>query len=497
MQAMNPNRGLVRILWSAVMFLASIGLAVATRRTIVLMKPGTMSSAKNPAVQLDAHFANHATLTLAHVLPAMLFMVLGPLQFVRGLRAKYPQVHRWSGRIFLTASAVVGVTGLTMAFGKTIGGIDEKAAITLFGTFFLIALAKALWHALRREFAQHREWMIGVEQAMEEMFAGFAANGEAARDVGAGSKTALHGVADGLIFLLHFFADLNARFIFRRGFLAGVRKVVVEDHGAFVHAQGKNEIGIHHAFVGVDHEVRINPEIERAALARGRDARFRLGARRKRAGLQTGALEILDGVLRVLDHAAQSFVRVGNVVAAVKIIVHVDFPVTVQRIDAAVEVFQFFLQLQRRDQLRNLSEEFQERDGASVQIDENKILPGVHLDRHESVFRAIEIADALELHHAFERAIVAVRPAVVRATKLLCGALRFGDHSGGMMPADIVKGAQLAVIAARDDDRLSGEVRGEEAAFVLHLIGAAHHLPGYRKHAALLESVDAGIEVPR
>jgi len=146
--------------WAAVIFLAFIGLAVATRRTIVLLKPGTMSSAKNTAVQLDAHFANHATLTLAHILPAMLFMVLGPLQFVRGLRSKYPQVHRWSGRIFLTASAVVGVTGLTMAFGKTIGGLDEKAAIALFGTFFLIALAKALWHALRQEFAQHREWMI-------------------------------------------------------------------------------------------------------------------------------------------------------------------------------------------------------------------------------------------------------------------------------------------------------------------------------------------------
>jgi len=157
---MNPNRALVRFLWTAVIFLAFIGLAVATRRTIVLLNPGAMSSAKNPAVQLDAHFANHTTLTLTHILPAMLFMVLGPLQFVRGLRAKYPRVHRWSGRIFLTASAVVGVTGLTMAFGKTIGGIDEKAAITLFGTFFLIALAKALWHALRREFVQHREWMI-------------------------------------------------------------------------------------------------------------------------------------------------------------------------------------------------------------------------------------------------------------------------------------------------------------------------------------------------
>jgi uncharacterized membrane protein len=99
-------------------------------------------------------------LTLSHILPAMLFMVLGPLQFVRSLRSKHPQFHRWSGRIFLTASAVVGATGLTMAFGKTIGGVDEKAAIALFGSFFLIALAKALRHALRRDFAQHREWMI-------------------------------------------------------------------------------------------------------------------------------------------------------------------------------------------------------------------------------------------------------------------------------------------------------------------------------------------------
>ena len=160
MQVMNPNRALVRFLWTAVIFLAFIGLAVAARRTIVLLNPGTLSSANNPTAQLDAHFANHATLTLAHILPAMLFMVLGPLQFVRSLRSKYPQFHRCSGRIFLTASAVVGITGLTMAFGKTIGGVDEKAAITLFGTFFLIALAKALWHVLRREFAQHREWMI-------------------------------------------------------------------------------------------------------------------------------------------------------------------------------------------------------------------------------------------------------------------------------------------------------------------------------------------------
>jgi len=33
-QAMNPNRALVRFLWTAVIFLAFIGLAVATRRRL-------------------------------------------------------------------------------------------------------------------------------------------------------------------------------------------------------------------------------------------------------------------------------------------------------------------------------------------------------------------------------------------------------------------------------------------------------------------------------
>jgi uncharacterized membrane protein len=160
LQARRPNRALVRFLWVAVIFLAFIGLAVATRRAIVLLNPGALSSPKNPAADLDEHFASERALVLIHILPAMLFMVLGPLQFVRDLRSRYPQVHRWSGRIFLAASAVMGVGGLKLAFGKTIGGLDEKAAIVLFGTFFLISLAKALWHALRREFAQHREWMI-------------------------------------------------------------------------------------------------------------------------------------------------------------------------------------------------------------------------------------------------------------------------------------------------------------------------------------------------
>ena len=160
---MTPSPGFVRFVWIAAILLAFIGIGMAVRRTVVLLTPATLSARsarKNPAAELDRAFDNRRTLTLTHILPAMLFMLLGPLQFLRSLRAKYPRAHRWSGRIFLTASAVVGATGLALACGKTIGGVDEKAAVILFGSFFLLALTKGLRHAMRQEFAQHREWMI-------------------------------------------------------------------------------------------------------------------------------------------------------------------------------------------------------------------------------------------------------------------------------------------------------------------------------------------------
>jgi uncharacterized membrane protein len=150
---------LIRLLWGAVIFLVLVGIAAVTRRTVVLVSPPPANPG-GAAAALDAHFAGHALLTLAHILPAALFLVLGPLQFVVSIRQKHPQFHRWSGRVFLLASAVVGVTGLALSLGKTIGGLDEKSATVLFGAFFLVALGRALWHARHREFAQHREWMI-------------------------------------------------------------------------------------------------------------------------------------------------------------------------------------------------------------------------------------------------------------------------------------------------------------------------------------------------
>jgi uncharacterized membrane protein len=159
-----------RILWSIVIILVVIGIAVVVRRTVHLLpilingyKPPTPAS--NPTVAqlvaLDDVFARHPVLTLVHILPALVYLVLGPLQFSHAFRKRHLRWHRRNGRLLLICGMVVGISALAMSFGMpAIGGVNQAAATTLFAIFFLFALARAFRHIRRREIALHREWMI-------------------------------------------------------------------------------------------------------------------------------------------------------------------------------------------------------------------------------------------------------------------------------------------------------------------------------------------------
>src|SRR6266403_3215771 len=167
---MNPGIRVRRALWSAVVFLALIGSAVAVRRMVHLVPivisgyhppAGTSNPAAAQFAKLDDLFAHYPILTLVHIVPGLLFMLLGPLQFSSSIRAHHLRWHRWSGRVFVVCGAVIGISALVMSLGMpAIGGLNQAAATTLFATFFLFALCKAFWHIQRREVALHREWMI-------------------------------------------------------------------------------------------------------------------------------------------------------------------------------------------------------------------------------------------------------------------------------------------------------------------------------------------------
>lgn len=155
-------RFMQRWLWTIVIFLALIGVVVALLR-IVRLAPVLLSGVPllpNPP-PTDYMFALFPWLTLTHILPGLLFMVLGPLQFNVRLRTKYPQFHRLSGRVFVICSLIIGLTALVMSFVMpAIGGATQASATALFSIYFLFALSKAFWSIRQRQVAAHREWML-------------------------------------------------------------------------------------------------------------------------------------------------------------------------------------------------------------------------------------------------------------------------------------------------------------------------------------------------
>ncbi len=147
---------LARTIWVTVVLLAIIGIAASVARLLNLgrgLDPATVEP-------IEVGFARYPLLTLLHIIPGVLFMVLGPLQFVRRIRSRHLQLHRWSGRVFVASGAVIGVTALIMGIVMAIGGANETAATVFFAVIFLVALGKAVIHIRRGDSARHREWML-------------------------------------------------------------------------------------------------------------------------------------------------------------------------------------------------------------------------------------------------------------------------------------------------------------------------------------------------
>jgi uncharacterized membrane protein len=94
-----------------------------------------------------------------HVVAGGIALVLGPLQFWRGLRDRHRSLHRWTGRTYLTAVGVAGVASLVMA------PFSQAGLVGLFGFGSLAVLWLVTgWKAFRAirggDVASHRAWMM-------------------------------------------------------------------------------------------------------------------------------------------------------------------------------------------------------------------------------------------------------------------------------------------------------------------------------------------------
>jgi len=150
--ALQPSPGAPLWLRSGFWICIAISVVVVLRRLIALAAAKPHGAPQ--LVALDNTFSAHAALTLTHIIPALLFVLLAPIIVFRP-----SQQAAWAHRIFYPLGVIVGITAYAMSV-YSVGGWTERSAVLLFDTLFLFSLARAFHNRGRAEFSRERRWQF-------------------------------------------------------------------------------------------------------------------------------------------------------------------------------------------------------------------------------------------------------------------------------------------------------------------------------------------------
>lgn len=94
-----------------------------------------------------------------HWVGGILVLAFGPLQVSHAVRARWPSIHRWSGRVYTLGcvSSVIGGVVFVVETG-TVGGSVMDTCFVVYGVLFLACCVCADSCAMRRNFDLHREF---------------------------------------------------------------------------------------------------------------------------------------------------------------------------------------------------------------------------------------------------------------------------------------------------------------------------------------------------
>ncbi len=109
----------------------------------------------------SAHLAVAPLSWFLHVLAGAAFGLAGPMNFALALRRRFGRLHRATGRIFVGAGVVLGVTAFSLLFSVE----PQRTPVVdiargLFGLALLVALAMAITAIRARDIPRHRAWAI-------------------------------------------------------------------------------------------------------------------------------------------------------------------------------------------------------------------------------------------------------------------------------------------------------------------------------------------------
>ena len=144
----------------------SIGKAIAWTVMFLLVLLTTLIVSRYLSLDPEVFFPEqravylaHLAILMMHIIGSMLALLIGPFQFLPGIRkGRWLKVHRWLGRTYLISVLVGGLGGLYMA-QFSYGGMVTHLGFGALACLWLYTGYRAYRHIRNKEVEQHRQWM--------------------------------------------------------------------------------------------------------------------------------------------------------------------------------------------------------------------------------------------------------------------------------------------------------------------------------------------------
>jgi hypothetical protein len=174
-------------------------------------------------------------------------------------------------------------------------------------------------------------------------------------------------------------------------------------------------------------------------------------------------------------------------VIGLEVIVHGDLPIDVPHVGADRRERHHVLETIGGQLLGERAPGFGDGRGIAREANENESECDIDPHRAQAVSRAVEAREALAHRYADQAAVLAVAPAMIRASDRGRASARAVEDTGAAVPAYVVKRLDRAVLVAQDKNAFRAEIEGLVVAGARNGIDVTHDLPARQQHALDLE----------